>query len=256
MIKLKITKCAVITIYLFAMIACATSPWKQEQADSRMNIGVTYLGLDRYNDALKEFLEAERLSPRDPQVHYYLGITYRGKKLNDNAIAEFKRALSLKSDYSEVHNNLGTTYLEMGLWDNAIDSFKNALSNMLYETPDKALFNMGLAYRGKGEYQKALTAFQEAKKRQPHTIPDYVIDFFMGITCYEHGDLQRAVLYLKASLNGAPAFMEAQSRYWLGQSYIKMHDSKKAEAEFNAVIIISPQSNLGMLARKSLDSIR
>jgi tetratricopeptide (TPR) repeat protein len=256
MINLKIIKCAVITVYLISMIACATSPWKQEQADSHMNIGVAYLGSDRYIDALKEFLEAERLSPRDPQVHYYLGIAYRGKKLNDKAIAEFKKALSLKPDYSEAHNNLGTIYLDMGLWDNAIDSFKNALSNMIYETPDKAFFNMGLAYHGKGEYQKALDAYQEAKNRTPHTIPDSVIDFYMGINCYDQGDLEKAVQYFKASLNGAPAFMEAQARYWLGQSYIKMRDPGKAKAEFKAVIKISPESDLGKAARKSLDSIR
>ena len=256
MINLKIIKCAVITLYLITMIACATSPWKQEQADSHMNIGVAYLGSDRYNDALKEFLEAEGLSPRDPQVHYYLGITYRGKKLNDKAIAEFKKALSLKPDYSEAHNNLGTIYLDMGLWDNAIDSFRNALSNMLYETPDKAFFNLGLAYHGKGEYQKAMNAFQEAKKRTPHTIPDSVIDFYMGTNCYDQGDLGTAIQYLKASLNGAPAFMEAQSRYWLGQSYIKIRDPEKAKAEFKAVIKILPESDLGNAARKSLDSIR
>ncbi|HYA15102.1 MAG TPA: tetratricopeptide repeat protein [Syntrophales bacterium] len=256
MINLKIIKCALVAVYLIAIAACATSPWKQEQADSHMNIGIAYLGSDRYTDALKEFLEAEQLSPRDPQVHYYLGITYRGKSLNDKAAAEFKRALSLKPDYSEAHNNLGTIYLDMKLWDDAIDSFKNALSNTLYDTPDKALFNMGLAYHGKGEYQKALNSFQEAKNRSPHTIPESVIDFYMGVNCYDQGDLERAVQYFKSSLNGAPAFLEAQSRYWLGQTYIKMHNWEKAKAEFKAVIKISPESDLGKAARKNLDSIR
>jgi hypothetical protein len=42
----------------------------------------------------------------------------------------------------------------------------------------------------------------------------------------------------------------------LGQSYIKMRDPGKAKAEFKAVIKISPDSDLGKAARKSLDSIR
>ncbi|HVO67331.1 MAG TPA: tetratricopeptide repeat protein [Syntrophales bacterium] len=257
MINLKIIKYAAITVYIVAVTAaCATSPWKQEQADSHMNIGVAYLGSNRYNDALKEFLEAENLSPRDPQVHYYLGIAYREKKLNDKAIVEFKKALALKPDYSEAHNNLGSIYLSMGLWDDALDAFKKALSNMLYETPDKALFNMGLAYYGKGEYQKALNTFQEVRNRQPHTIPESILDFHMGITYYEQGNLEKAVQYFKTSLTGAPAFLEAQSRYWLGQTYIKMHHREKAKAEFKAVIKISPESDLGKAARKNLDSLR
>jgi Tfp pilus assembly protein PilF len=254
MINLKILRYASVMVFLLTVIACATSPWNQEQADSHLNIGIAYLGSERTNDALKEFLQAEKLAPRDPKVHYYMGITYQRKGLNDNAINEFKRALSLRSDYSEAHNNLGAIYLEMGLWDNAIESFKNALSNVLYETPDKALFNIGMAYHGKKDYQKALDTYQDAKNRRPTTVPHPLIDLYMGITCYAQGNFEKAVHYFKASMKAAPSLLE--SRYWLGQCYIKLHDVEKAKAEFTAIIEITPDSELGITARKALDAFR
>ena len=254
MINLKMLKYTTIIVFLLTVMACATSPWNQEQADSHLNIGIAYLGSERTNDALKEFLQAEKLAPRDPKVYYYMGITYQRKGLNDNAINEFKRALSLRSDYSEAHNNLGAIYLEMGLWDKAIESFKNALSNILYETPDKALFNMGMAYHGKKDYQKALDTYQNAKNRRPTTVPHPLIDLHMGITCYAQGNFEKAVHYFKASLKAAPSLLE--SRYWLGQCYIKLHDVEKAKAEFKAIIGITPESELGNGARKALDSLR
>jgi tetratricopeptide (TPR) repeat protein len=235
--------------------ACATTAWNQEQADNRVNIGAAYLGSERYNDALREFFDAEKLAPRDPKVHYYLGVAYHRKGLKDNAITEFTKALSLRSDYSEAHNNLGIIYLEMGLWDKAIESFKNALANVLYETPDKALFNMGTAYRGKGNYEKAIAFYQDAKNTKPNTVPPPVVDLYMGMTYYAQGNCENAVQYFKAALNAAPSLVE--SRYWLGQCYIKMHDPDKARAEFTAIIAVTePDSGLGREARKAFNSLR
>ncbi|PJA50671.1 MAG: hypothetical protein CO171_00430, partial [Syntrophobacterales bacterium CG_4_9_14_3_um_filter_49_8] len=243
----------VIIVFLIAMMGCATSPRKQERADAYLNVGIAYLGAERYNEALKELLEAEKLNSRDPKIHHYIGISYYGKELNDRAIGEFKKAIALKPDYSEAHNFLGTVYLEMGFWDNALESFKNALSNILYETPDKALFNMGRAYHGKGDYEKALSTYQDAKNKKPNTVPPPLIDHYMGITYFAQGNLEKAVQYLKTSLKEAPFLVE--SHYWLGQCYIKLNEREKAKAEFQAVIKITPESKLGIAARKSLDSI-
>jgi type IV pilus assembly protein PilF len=254
MINLKTLRHTAVMVFLLTITACATSPWNQEQADSHLNVGIAYLGSERTNDALKEFLQAEKLAPRDPKVHYHIGMSYYKKGLKDNAINEFKRALSLRSDYSEAHNFLGAIYLEMGLWDNALESFKNALSNILYETPDKALFNMGMAYHGKKDYPKALDTYQDAKNRRPNTVPAPLIDLHMGITCYAQGNFEKAVQNFKASSKAAPSLLE--SRYWLGQCYIKLHDVEKARAEFKAIIEITPDSELGVAARKALDSLR
>jgi tetratricopeptide (TPR) repeat protein len=244
---------AALAVSALAIMACGTSPWTQEQADAHVNVGTAYLGSGRSNDALKEFLQAENLSPRDPKVHYYMGISYLEKGLRDKAIDEFKNALSLKPDYSEAHNFLGVIYRDKKQWDMAIDEFTNALANVLYETPDKAIFNMGTAYYGKGDYEKALKMYEEAKNKQPHTIPVPVIDLNMGITCYAKGDLEKAVSYLRASFKATPSLLECH--YWLGLCYIKLHDTAKAKAEFRTIIDITPDSGLGIEAKKSLDSI-
>ncbi len=242
-----------LTACAFTIIACGTSPWNQEQADAHVNVGAAYLSSGRSNDALKEFLEAEKLSPRDPKVHYYMGISYLEKGLRDKAADEFSKAVSLQPDYSEAYNFLGVIYRDQKQWDRAIDEFKNALSNQLYETPDKAIFNMGTTYHAKGDYEKALKMYEEARNKPPHTVPAPIIDLYMGRTYYEQGNLEKAVGFFKASLNTAPSLLE--SHYWLGQCYIKLHNPAKAKAEFKTIIDITPDSGLGIEAKKSLDSI-
>ncbi|MBM4270848.1 MAG: tetratricopeptide repeat protein [Deltaproteobacteria bacterium] len=245
--------CAAIIALIAVLAACGTSPWKQDKANAHLNIGIAYLGSERFNDALKELLEAEKFAPDDPQIHYYMGIAYYGKALPEKAADEFKKAISLKSDYSEAHNFLGRLYMEKSLWDDAIAAFKEALANILYETPDKALFNMARAYHGKGDYQKALSTYEEAKNKQPHTIPPPLIDHYIGITFFAKGDMEKAIQYFTTSLKQAPALVE--SRYWLGQCYMKLNDMEKAKAEFRAILKITPESELGIAAKRSLDMI-
>ena len=57
----------------------------------------------------------------------------------------------------------------------------------------------------------------------------------------------------KAALKAAPSLLEAN--YWMGQCYIKLRDPVKAKAEFKTIIDITPDSGLGIEAKKSLDSI-
>jgi tetratricopeptide (TPR) repeat protein len=248
-----IKKFAVILSVIIALSACAASPWKKEQADSHINIGTAYLGSERFNDALKEFMKAEELTPRDPRVHYYMGIAYYEKGLSDKSIQELEKAVSLKEDYSEAHNFLGNIYLGMGQWDKAIRSFQQALANIIYETPDKALFNMGRAYYGKGDYQKALKLYAEAKNKKPNTIPSLLLDHHMGMASYAEGNYYQASQYFLKALEQAPAFLE--SRYWLAHCYVKMHYLDQARREFKSIIKAAPEAGIAGEARKSLNLI-
>ena len=76
--------------------------------------GTANIQAGQYTPALKELLEAEKLTPNDPTVHYYLGIAYERKGFIDDAVREFQKAIALKPDYSEAINFLGTIYLSRG----------------------------------------------------------------------------------------------------------------------------------------------
>lgn len=242
-----------VLLFLMAVTACAASPRNQEQAESHLNIGRAYLGSERYNEALKELFEAEKLSPRDPEVHYNMGTAYYFKGMRDKAVDEFQKAISYNSNYSEAHNFLGTVYLDQGQWDKAIESFKLALANIVYATPDKALFNMGKAYHGKGDYRTALGKYQEAQKTKPNTLPPVMIEQYMGMANFAQGNMEEAIAHFKNALEIAPSFTEMH--YWLGQCYVKLSNPEKARIEFQRVIQAAPKSELAAAAEKGLDSL-
>ncbi|MFA4916616.1 MAG: tetratricopeptide repeat protein [Syntrophales bacterium] len=245
---------SVISVFMFlVMTGCATSRLKQDEAGGHLNIGIAFIESGQYNDALKKLIEAEKLTPKDPKVHYFLGVSYYGKGFNEEAIGEFNRAVDLKPDYSEAHNFLGTIYLSQGLLDKAIESFNKALSNILYDTPAIALSNIGWVYYKKGDYQKALSKYEEAIVREPNTPILPLIEKNMGMVSFACGDMYSALKHLKKSLELAPSL--AESHYWLGECYIKLNNREEAKSEFRAVIELAPESEYGLKARNSLNAI-
>ncbi len=250
------TNLVVIITLLFiicGVTGCATSRLKEEQANARLDIGIAYIKAGRYTAALKELLEAKKLSPKNPDIHYYLGISYHGRGLVNESIEEFKEAINLKPDYSEAHNYLGTVYFNKGLWDEAIKEFNNALANVLYATPASALYNLGRVYYQKGNYRMALAKYNEALIKGPNVIPLPLIEKDMGIASFELGEIDSAIGHFKKSLKLVPTFVE--SHYWLGRCYIKRGNIQGAMEEFRDVIRTAPKSKFGEEARKILKTI-
>jgi type IV pilus assembly protein PilF len=244
---------AILLLLILSLSACANNVRLQEQAGNHLKIGSAYLGSGQYNGALKEFMEADKLTPDDPRVHYMLGISYHGKGLDDLAIMEFQRALALKPDDSEVHNFLGAIYLDKGRWDDAIASFNRALANIVYDTPANSLYNLGRAYYEKGQYDTALKHYQDAIAKEPYTILMPLIEKNMGMTWMAKGDTELAVRHLLKSIELAPSLVE--SHYWLGLCYRKQNRTGEAVQAFQAVARMAPESEFGRKAKEQLKTL-
>jgi len=246
-----------ILLMVIGMASCATVPVNntsnKEKARVHVDMGTAYLKSGQYSSALREFISAEKLNPGDPEIHYYLGISYYGIRFDDKAVTQFKKAIDLKSNYPEAHNYLGSIYLKEGLYDKAIKEFQMAISDEMYETPAIALNNMGWAYYKKGDYKTAIAKYNEALTRGPHTNIPFLIQKNIGIAYLADNQTSKAIHHLKESLQIAPYI--AETHYWLGMTYLKRKEYKKAVQELRVAVEINPESRFGQKAKKHLDSL-
>lgn len=244
-----------VVLFLFGgLSACGPSPWAVDMAESHLKLGIAQIQAEQYNNALKELMKAEELTPDNARIHYFLGIAYHSKALRKQSVSEFERAIALKPDYSDAYNFLGTIYLNEGLWDRAIAMFEKALANILYDTPAAALYNMGWAYHQKGDYRTALLKYREAKIRDPNTVLMPLIEMNMGRAAFELGEYAEAVVHLKKSVELAPAM--AEPYYWLGRCYVKMGRKEPAIAAYAEAVKRAPASESGTMAREHLDALQ
>jgi Tfp pilus assembly protein PilF len=239
-----------ILLLTFVLAACASTAKLREQARSHIDVGTAYLASGQYNAALKELLEAEKLTPDDARLRYLLGITYHRKSLDERAVVEFQRALSIRPDDSEVHNYLGAIHLEKGRYDAAIASFERALANILYDAPAAALYNMGRAYYEKGQYDAALKSYREAAAREPNTVLMPWIEMGMGMARLSGGNPEQAVVHLRKALEIAPSL--AEPHYWLGLCYRELNQPDKAREAFQTAVRLAPESAFAPKAKEHL----
>jgi type IV pilus assembly protein PilF len=254
--KLFLSKILIIPLLfvLMPIYACTNTPWHRQQAEIFLNKGISFIEMRQFNSAAKELLEAEKYSPYDHKIHYFLGMAYHGKGMRDKAIEEFKEAISLKEDYSEAHNYLGTLYSDLERWDQAIEEFDRALANPIYDTPAMALYNAGWAYYAKKDYKTALIKYKEALIREPSTKLRPRIEKNIGLVYFDQNNISEAIEHFKKSVELNSSLYDAH--FLLGECYLRIRDAEKARKAFETVIKLSPQSSFGQKSNSYLQSLK
>ena len=59
------------------------------------------------NNAEKHFVEALRLSPQDPELHYWLGLYYKSFGLESRAFNEFRTTLRINPQHAGAKKQMG-----------------------------------------------------------------------------------------------------------------------------------------------------
>lgn len=245
---------AILFLILFLVVGCATANKNQEKANDHMAIGTAFMKSGQYTDALRELFEAEKLTPDDPEVHYYLGIAYLSKDARDKAMMEFQKAVRLNPEYSEAHNYIGTLYLENDQFDLAIAAFDRALSNILYDTPAVSLYNKGWALYKKGDYKNSLACYKEAARMRDIESLKPVLEKNMGLSYLALGQHAEASTHFNEALALVPEYVEA--KYWLAVVKVRQKNHGGAMKLFQEVMKEAPQSEYGMKAKTMQDKLR
>jgi type IV pilus assembly protein PilF len=160
---------------LAAILAGCAGPSadRKKEADARMRMGITYLQQRNLPMAMRELAKASELDPENPEVEMALGLAYKARGDLPKAEEHLRRAIDRKPEYADARNNLGIVLAERKAWDGAIREFEAAAANVMYTTPERAYFNLGEAYRAKGDPVNAEGAYRRALRANDRYAPAY-----------------------------------------------------------------------------------
>ena len=153
---------------LFALGGCATSSTdRSKEAELFYQMGVSYFNEGQVQAAYVQLQKALQIEPKDKGILNSIGLVHLALEEYGEAAEFFERAVALDPGFSDGFNNLGVSYMKLKRWEDAMIAFRKALSNPLYQTPERAYYNLGMCLYRSGEYEQAVTAFRNAARRAP-----------------------------------------------------------------------------------------
>jgi type IV pilus biogenesis/stability protein PilW len=222
---------------LFAAIlaSCAgPSADRKKEADARMRMGVTYIEQRNIPMAMRELAKASELDPGNPDVEMALGLAYQARGDQSKAEEHLRRAIDKKPDYADARNNLGIVLAERKAWDEAIREFEAAAANVMYTTPERAYFNLGEAYRAKGDPARAEGAYRRALQANDRYAPAYTA--LSGVLGGQ-GKWNDAASILTRCVEILPDYTPGWME--LGRAYLRLSRPADALKAFDKVLTVS-----------------
>jgi type IV pilus biogenesis/stability protein PilW len=252
-----------------------------QDAQLKYQLGLNYLNEGKTPQAIKELLSAQGIDGKNADIEHALGLAYQQKQMYDKAIEQYNKALELNPKLTEARNNKGTALLAKSEFDEAIGQFELCMKDPEYPTPDKALYNIGVAFFSKGDVDKAMTYYQQALGPREENINA----LFNLAYCYEtKKNYAKALDLYKKAVGVDPTFKDAYYRmaivlnereeyrpaaehlqnvlkydnsnlaaqFLLGQIYMKMGNVDAGVRQLHAVAKAEPTSEL---AQKAMEEI-
>lgn len=94
-----------------------------------LGLGVAQYNRGQYADALASLTAAEKASPNEPLVHYYLGLIYHGLEAFEKSPERFHRAMTLSPDLApSAQYYSGVAYYRRGIYDKAQVEFEAVIA--------------------------------------------------------------------------------------------------------------------------------
>ncbi|MBF0507278.1 MAG: tetratricopeptide repeat protein [Nitrospirae bacterium] len=153
--------------------------------------------------AFVELQKTLQLNPGNKDALVSLGYVYLQFEEFEKAKELFLRVISLDPRFSEAYTYLGVVYIKMHRWKEAIEPLNKALSNVLYQTPGRAFYYLGIAWYRLGQFDSAVDAFRDTIKRSPSLAEAY---YGLSLAYNKTGRYGDAAAVLEQGIEIDPSF--------------------------------------------------
>ena len=205
-------------------------------------------GKPNYGEAMQQFLQVLRLSPRDVDAHVNISNLLEEEGDTLASVAAMQKAVAFAADKTELYIMLGQKQDKAGQYPDAVESLREALKSG--RPLPNARFELGMALKHLRKFGEAATEFEMVLRLNPG---DPLAHFELGAVEAEQGQFTEAVTQLQEAARLQPGMVEAYLE--LGRVYRILERSEDSKAAYRkAVELKSDQvSALYGLARNPQD---
>jgi tetratricopeptide (TPR) repeat protein len=149
----------------------AVSVW-HESAALYNNLALSYMNLERYDEAIVPLQNAVRIEPGNTSIRYSLASVYRDSGRAADALREYEAVVREQPEFPNVHNDMGAIYENLGNVEDARREYEQEIENSQLRLRVSAhdpviLTSLAYAYCGNGLFDKAYARAQQAVRIAP-----------------------------------------------------------------------------------------
>ncbi len=209
-----------------------------------------YMKQRNYESAASSFKKVIELNPKRDDAYQGLGMVLLKLRRFEEAVSALEKAVELNIDNREVYYHIGNAYEELEDWGKAAEAYEKYLS-LKPQDPWTGNLRLGLCRMNLQDYEKAVIAFENARKEKPD---DIKTNYNLAQAYHKAGKLEEAQ---KTYEHLAEINPEDANVYY--NTILRMYDevgmSEKSIEAAKKVIELNPKSemaiyNLGIMLMK------
>ena len=234
-----------------ATLTGRTSEQNARKADSRLDVGNDHLKNGRSALALREYLAAEQLDPKNARVHYALADAYLARGKNAESEKHARRALELFADYHDARLFLSGLLLVENRYADVIPECNRLIDDPTFESPWRALTNRAWAEYKLGRAKDARESIALAREYRQNYWPATLA---LAIIEGDEGHRAEAIRLLQEIIAQSPGpAVESEVNYRLAEIYVKLGKRREAVGHLTTSVARAPESQW---AKKSQEYLK
>ena len=203
---------------------------KPPGGDDLKIVGLDYVLLNDYADAIKWLEKAVEMEPRNEEAWYFLGRAYYTKSRLPEAKKAFRTVLDLNPRHAKAENSLGLIFEAEAQPSEALQSYRNAIewqaqSNHPSEQP---YLNLGSLLMEQNRTEEAVASLERAVQLAPG---NGLCHLKLGTALLRLAKLKEAQRELEEATRLEPE--NPAAHYQLGRLYKQVKAMDRAKAEFD-----------------------
>ncbi len=217
-----------------------TSDQNARKAASHIEVGSDHLANGRSALALREYLAAEKLDPKNARVHYALADGYLARGKTADADRHARRAVELFPDYHDARLFLSALLLIQKRYDETITECDRLIDDPTYESPWRALTNRAWAEYKLGRAPQARESLSLAREYRQDYWPAMLA---LAIVEGETGRRAEAIRLYQDIIKQSPGpAVESEVNYRIAEVYVAMGKRREAMGHLTTSVARAPES--------------
>jgi len=246
---------AALALALVASLGCASDrgpdgKTDKQRAEARYDLGVENMTQGQTALALRNFLAAEQLSPRDVRIQLALAEAYRQSGRLPDAEQHLRRAIEIDPSDEGAGLNLSALLIQAGKFDEAASIALKLADDPTFPAPWRALTNAGWAQLQLQRYPEAGRSFAAALEFKANYWPA-LLD--LAILEERQGRAEKALAAFQKLLDLGPTpNIAAEAHFRMGEIYVQLGERDRAVEHLTAASERRPGSEWGQRSEEVL----